>query len=210
MAKNLASKLRTGAMIGLAGLALGATAPKANAAVIYDSGLQTVTNTVPAGKLIISYQQTIEDVDTNGDSIFDSYLSKTYVNNKSQNFLKPEDASFWALNMNADLAERGATNMTNYWADWHYEKNGEDVSKMIMNQPGGVAMMPTLDDTFYYTISKDKVLGWENAGASMVANAGNVNLGFQAPIPEPVSAGLLVLGAGALIAGRRVRDRYKY
>jgi hypothetical protein len=207
MAKNLASKLRTGAMIGLAGLALGATAPKANAGVIYDSGYQYVEKNVPLGKLAISYQQIIEDVDTNGDSIFDSYHSKTYIKNETQN-ISSQDSSFFIMNMNADLAGRGATDMIDMYSQFHYEKSGENTSRMILNSDGE-AISQTLSDTFYYTIPTNQVLGWENVGASMVANAGSVNFGFQAPIPEPLSAGLLASGAVALLAGRRIRENAK-
>jgi hypothetical protein len=217
MAKNLASKLRTGAMVGLAALAVSAPM-KAKAGVIYDSGLQTVTNNLSSGKYLkLDYQQTIEDVDTNGDGILDSYLSKTYVKNRSDG-LSLQDSSFWAMNMNADLAGCGVTGLTNFYGDWHYEQNGENMSRMIINEDGtgiwpgtGEPMIPTTSDTFYYTIPTNQVIGWENVGASMVANAGAVSFGFQAPkaIPEPTTMGALLTGAAALLAGRRIRNSYK-
>ncbi len=209
MAKNLASKLRTGAMVGLAALAVSAPMKAKADFIPYDSGLQSVTNTVPAGKLIISYQQTINEVDTDNNGTLDAYRSSTVVRNDTYNINETEGA-FWAMNMNADLAGRGCTNMIDQYSQFHYEKNGENMSKMILNSEG-LAMLPTYEDTFYYTISKDKVLGWENVGASMVANAGSVSFGFQAPkaIPEPTTMAILASGAVAILAGRRLRDRYK-
>jgi hypothetical protein len=211
MAKNLASKLRTGAMIGLAGLALGATAPKANADFIpYNSGTIGVTNTVPTGNLIISYDQTIKEIDTNGDSIMDSYLSTLSVRNETQDIIA-ENSSYFLMNVNADLAGRGCTGLTNDWLNWTYSKTGADSGQFLMPSSGEWPLFPGTSDNFYYTIPKDQVLGWENVDAQMGANAGSVNFGFQAPkaVPEPTTVAILASGAVALLGLRRIRDRYK-
>jgi hypothetical protein len=219
MAKNLASKLRTGLAIGAGLIALAGT-PKADAGLIYDSGLQTLTNNVPTGSLKLSYQQIIEDADTNGDGIFDSYISRTFVKNKTFD-VSTQDSSFYIMNINADLAGRGATGLTNYWASegniWNYEQNGENISRMILNE-SSIALEPGFSDTFFYTIKKDlnadgidDVLGFENVGASMQANADSVNFAFQAPIaiPEPMTMGLFALGGAAALVGRKAKEYYR-
>lgn len=70
---------RIGVMIGSAGLVLGTTAPKASAATIYDSGSYMITNSVATGSLIISYQQTIKEVDTDGNGTLEAIQSSVFV-----------------------------------------------------------------------------------------------------------------------------------
>jgi hypothetical protein len=214
MAKNLANKLRTGAMVGLAGLALGATAPKANAGIIYNSGYQSVTNVVADGKLILDYYQTIEEVDTDGNGSLDSYLSTFNAYNRSQGG-SPDEKSFYIFNIGADLANRGATGTTNLLAGlgnvWHYESKPADNSQFRLDQ-NGIAMQPAgYTDNFYYTIPTNQVLGWETVNAQMGANDGAVSFGFQAPkaVPEPLTAGLLASGALVTLAVRRIRENAK-
>lgn len=171
MKKGLVSKLKTGAAIGLTALAT-ALPMKSDAALIYDSGVQRVTNSVPGGNLIIQYQQTINDTG-------DTYESDLFIRNETGDFNQTEGAYF-LMGLDADLEGRGATNLVNSFNDWHWETTGADTGQMIVNT-NGLAMNPGWSDNFYYNIAKTNVLGWEEVDAYVQANAGQVHFTVRVP-----------------------------
>ncbi|MCF7818384.1 MAG: PEP-CTERM sorting domain-containing protein [Kiritimatiellales bacterium] len=207
MAKTLNKMLGIGA---IAATAMFGGVKDAKANIIYDYGLQTnKTQLASGGYLGVVSHQTIEDLG-------DSYKSTTSLQNTSQdNVGGGIPASYFKMNINADLAGLGATDIVEEWMGWQYETTGANSGSMVTNDSNDYLMSPGYPSTFSYTIKKDidgdgiiDVIGFENVGASMQAPAGEVQIGYQAPIPEPTTLGLVGLfGAGLYLARRFFNPR---
>jgi hypothetical protein len=192
MKKNLASKLRTGAMIGLAGLALGATAPKAKA----------------EPHQIVSFNTSIYDsVDMDSSRLGDQIrIDWTIQNDPDGDYT--QDA-LWRLTFNdADLEARGMYNHTNSGTtQWNYTAQEDG----YFQTPGAQPIRPSATKTFSAFFDKTDVLGYEQKDAFATSSNGSSQLvQLSVPIPEPLTIGMLASGALALLAGRRVRENYKY
>jgi hypothetical protein len=193
MAKNLASKLRTGAMIGLAGLALGATAPKANAT----TGPIYVTTTISAADVD-------QDSTRNGIQLrYDWAVQNNSGNNST-------DDAMWKYVVETDLLnERKMYGFVNSGSDWSTH-TVNDQFYWLADQVGNTIILPTLTKTFSAFIDQDLIIGNEQVQSYGVSNNGQTQFAnVTVPIPEPLTVGMLASGAATLLAGRRIRENAK-
>jgi len=206
MKKTLKS-LVTAGLVG--GAVLFGGARDAVADTFYDSGVQNVQKNLHSGGYLgISYRQIIEDVDTTGDDINDTYKSTLTMYNTSQES-GGENLSFYKMDIDADLAGRGCENMNNALWNWIYQTTGENSSIMTTNSIGTTWVLQPGDGMdFNYDIKKDDVLGWETVNSEMVSPDGSICFDYQVPVPEPATAGLLVAGGLSAWALRRSKKHY--
>jgi hypothetical protein len=194
MAKNLASKLRTGAMIGLAGLALGATAPKAHATIAPE-----ITTTISAYDV---------DQDLSRPGVQVRY-DWTVLNSSPPASDWNEDA-IWRYAINANLEARGMYNLQNNDIPEGFDFVNGSTSYFQVNA-SGEALPPGNYTSFSALIDQDQIIGNEQVGSYATANSGVSPLSdVTVPIPEPLTAGLLGAGALVALAARRIKDNYKY
>jgi hypothetical protein len=182
-------------MIGLAGLALGATAPKAKATTL------EYANTVISGG---SYGGDV-DQDLTRDGIQLRYEWEV-GNAGGQNYSQD---SVWRYSIQSDLEAKGMYGFDNidFPSGWDFASGS--TSSFQINQ-NGEALPPGNYTTFFAYIDKDLVLGNEQVGSYGMSNEGQTNVvDVTVPIPEPMTMGLLASGAGVLLAGRRLRENAK-
>jgi hypothetical protein len=196
MKKNLASKLRTGAMIGLAGLALGATAPKANAT----TGPIAVTTTISPYNV---------DQDSLRDGIQIRY-DWAVQNNTGLDF---ENDVLFKYVVDTDLLnERQMYGFINSGSDWSTHST-ENSFYWLADQVGNVSIDPTATKTFSAFIDQNLIIGNEQVQSYGMSNNGQSefsNATVPIAIPEATTVGALLTGAAALLAGRRVKEHYRY
>jgi len=194
MAKNLASKLRTGAMIGLAGLALGATAPKANAVI------------APQISTTISAYDVDQDLSRPGVQIRYNWS----VLNKDPPASDWNEDAIWRYAIDANLEAKGMYGFQNNDIPEGFDFVNGSTSYFQVNANGG-ALPPGFQTSFSALIDQDQIIGNEQVGSYATANSGVSPLSnVTVPIPEPLTAGLLGAGALVALAARRIKDNYKY
>jgi hypothetical protein len=188
--KSLASKLRTGAMIGLAGLALGATAPKANATI------------APQISTIV-YEDVDQDLSKPGFQVRYDWS----VRNVSPPASGINDA-IWKYAIDANLEARGMYGFTNLDdpTGWNYNTT-EHPNAFVVNE--GDPVYPGGTMNFSALIDRDLIIGNEQVQSTATANSSTYSSNVTVPIPEPLTLGLLASGAGVLLAGRRLKENYK-
>jgi hypothetical protein len=188
--KSLASKLRTGAMIGLAGLALGATAPKANATTL-------------------EYANTTIADDVDQDLTRDGFQIKYNWEVKNASNQGGVEDLIWRYSIQSDLEAKGMYGFQNNDIPEGFDFFNGSTSYFHMNA-NGEALPPGNFTTFSALIDKDLVIGNEQVGSYGTSNEGQTNIvNVTVPIPEPMTMGLLASGAGVLLVGRRLRENAK-
>jgi hypothetical protein len=178
-------------MIGLAGLALGATAPKANATIGPE-----ITTTI--------YQDIDQDLTKDGFQIKYEW-SVLNISPPANNW--SEDA-IWNYAIDANLETRGMYNIQNKDnpEGWDFNSGNQNYFRVNAN---GDAIYPGNYMTFSALIDKDLVIENESVSSTATANSGSYSSNITVPIPEPLTVGLLASGAGVLLAGRRVINNAK-
>ena len=152
----------------------------------------------------------MKTTDTTGDGINDSYKSTLTLQNNSQQ-LGGEDLSFYKMNIGADLEGRGCTDLDNTLWNWIYQATGADTSRMITNSVGTTwKESPGTSIDFNYQIKKDldgdgieDIIGFEEVPVEMVSQDGSIGFGYQAPIPESATFGLMAGVGASFLAIRR-------
>ena len=148
---------------------------------------------------VINYTNTIAEIDadlsgTFGDSDADYYTVGLRLSNGSNGF----ENSATNLIYNTNLEDHGAFNLRDYFSVWTPGTNATGNTVYDLN---GIHLEPTLENTVFYDVQANQVIGWDTATVSMEAETGPSNtVGATVPvIPEPATAGLLaVAGIGAL------------
>ena len=119
--------------------------------------------------------------------------------------------SVWEYAIQANLQERGMYGFTNNKSPWSSSADSLDNSYLwLANLTDSTAITPGVTKTFSAFIDQDLIIGNEQVASYGLSNNGQTNsFDVTVPIPEPMSAALLALGAGALLATRRIRENAK-
>ena len=185
MAKNnLATKLAIGAIAGAAMFG-GVGKADANPIINYSNSVTQVN---------------ADGLGTFGDDAEDFYTVGLWVKNFSQGTIAQDSCT--NLVYNTDLVDRGAYNFRDEFSVWTFNENGAGQDQYDFN---GQNLVPTADNTVYYDVKADDVLGWESTTAYLEAESGQSNLLGDVTIPtipEPATLGLIA-GAGAALLGIR-------
>lgn len=153
---------------------------------------------------VINYTNTITEIDadgsgTFGDSDADFYTVGLTLKNASNGF----ENSATNLIYNTNLEDHGAFNLRDQFSVWTSGTNGVGNTAYDFN---GINLTPTSENTVFYDVQANQVVGWDTTTTYMEAETGKSNvMGATIPvIPEPVTAGLLALGGIGLIGIRRL------
>lgn len=152
---------------------------------------------------VINYTNTIAEIDadlsgTFGDSDADYYTVGLRLSNGSNGF----ENSATNLIYNTNLEDHGAFNLRDHFSVWTPGTNAAGNTVYDLN---GIPLEPTLENTVFYDVQANQVIGWDTTTVSMEAETGQSNIiGATIPvIPEPATAGLLIIaGLGALALRR--------
>lgn len=152
---------------------------------------------------VINYSNTITEMDadgsgTFGDSNADYYTVGLTLSNGSNGF----EHSATNLIYNTNLEDHGAFNLRDQFSVWTPITN--DLGK-TMYEFNGINLEPTAENTVFYDVQANLVIGWDTTTAYMVAETGQSNV-MEATIPvipEPATAGLLLIGGLGMIAVRK-------
>lgn len=144
-----------------------------------------------AAGLEILYEQTFQ---TNANNI----TSDLWVKNVSFG-ISLEMGSLYQQNIPTDLAGRGCVDIHSGWTEWQYQTTETGMSIMFKVETVGWHLIPGWADSFYYTIPSNKVVGWENVNAEMVAPVETAPFVYTVPLTRSTTTHTNGVSLGALV-----------